>query len=217
MRAGIISAARIIFHEIPIRICLIYFLRDPRKDMMLDPHTDLGIMINRIGIRSTLKGMIRSIPDYDQATLYRIEDGYCSRVAMEFIAIRRIVEILMVGNHSSGCGFPFTLKHLSFFLSCKNAVARLSNLMEKLKGNEAMNLGSQILHTLNRITNNRGIVDLVTRLDNINSLIFSRIRKAFMIPDGGNLSDDRYDSGRDDPIVHDQCRIVFGEMQAYEI
>ncbi len=72
MRSGIISAAQWVFPETPIRICLMYFLRDLGKDILMDMHTGLGVMINRRGIKSPLKAMLRNMPDYDQKTLEEI-------------------------------------------------------------------------------------------------------------------------------------------------
>ncbi len=62
MRAGILEALEHVFPGIPVRICLMHFLRDLGKDLLSDMHTDLGIMINKIGIKSPLKSILRSIP-----------------------------------------------------------------------------------------------------------------------------------------------------------
>ncbi len=50
MRQGIISATEKVFSGVPVRICLMHFLRGLGKDMMLDLHMDLGIMINRTDV-----------------------------------------------------------------------------------------------------------------------------------------------------------------------
>ena len=69
MRAGILSAAMEVFPTVPIRICLMHFLRALGKDIMEDLHTDIGKSMNSVGIKSPLKEMLRSIPDYDHRTL----------------------------------------------------------------------------------------------------------------------------------------------------
>ena len=55
-----------------------HFLRDLGKDLLSDMHTDLGIMINRTGIKSIL----RSIPAYNQVTLYDIEQGFAKSLLL---------------------------------------------------------------------------------------------------------------------------------------
>ena len=108
MRSGIISAAQSVFPETPIRICLMHFLRGLGKDLLLDLHTDLGIMINRTGIKSTLKSILNNMPDYDQKTLDDIANGYSSdRYNVEIMSVRRILEKLIGSTGSSGYGFPF--------------------------------------------------------------------------------------------------------------
>ena len=120
MRAGILEALEHVFPGIPVRICLMHFLRDLGKDLLSDIHTDLGIMINKIGIKSPLKSLLRSIPAYNQATLYEIEQGFCTdRKGMEAMSVRKILESILSVNGSSGYGFPFSLSHLNFYLSCR--------------------------------------------------------------------------------------------------
>ncbi len=80
-----------------------------------DMHTDLGIMINRMGIKSRIKAILRSIPEYDRKSLYELESGFCSdRGRMEMMCMRRVLEPLMVAG-SSGYGFPFSLRHFNFY------------------------------------------------------------------------------------------------------
>ena len=217
MRAGIISAAVEVFPHVPVRICLMHFLRDLGKDLMENVHTDLGIMINGKGIKSPLKSLLRNMPDYRQGTLEEIESGYCSdRKGMEIMAMRKILEDLVSLKGSSGYGFPFTLQHLNFFMACDEAMRKLSDLAPMVTDTEAGEYVSLIMGYLSRITGNMRIRETAGKLRDINSMIFQRIRKAFMIPDSGNLSDDgKYNPIRDDPIVHEQCNIVFGELEVY--
>jgi len=115
MRSGIISAAMSVFPGISIRICLMHFLRDLGKDLLLDLHTDLGAMINRTGVTSSLKSILRNIPDYDQKTLDQIGNGFSSnREGIGIMGIRRILEQLTGSTGSSGYGFPFSMRHYSF-------------------------------------------------------------------------------------------------------
>ena len=82
-----------------MRICLLHFLRDLGKDLMQDLHTDLGIMINRAGIKSEIRAILRELPEYHTASLLELEDGFCSdREKMEIMGIRRILETFQCGE-----------------------------------------------------------------------------------------------------------------------
>ena len=217
MRQGIISAAEKVFPGVPIRICLMHFLRDLGKDLMEYLHSDLGIMINRAGIKSPLKSTLRKMPDYHQETLDEIGYGFCSDPGrMEIMAIRKILEDMLSLNGGSGYGFPFSMKNLNFFTACDAAMKKLSDLLPMVKEDESMKYISLIMGYLSGITGRKIIRETARKLGDINSMIFQMIRKAFMIPDSGNLSDDgKYDPIRDDPVVHDQCNVVFGELEVY--
>ena len=152
MRYGIMSASEKIFPGIPKRVCLIYFLRDPGKDLMKDIHTDFGIVINKIGIKSTLKKMLREMLDYDQGTLDDLDYGFCSnREKMEIMTIRRVLENTLVVR-SSGYGFPFSLRHLNFFMSCEDGMKRLTELSGKFENDESRNLAESIIENISDIT-----------------------------------------------------------------
>lgn len=215
MRSGIISAAQSVFPHTPIRICLMHFLRDLGKDLMKDMHTDLGILINRMGIKSPLRKLLLNMPDYDQCTLYDVELGFCSnREKMEIMAVRRILENIL-SVRSSGYGFPFSLTHLNFFISCEDGMRKLTELSNRYECHESVKTAETVMKIVSRITDNKDIRDRAVKLKDINSFIFQRIRKAFMIPDHGNLSRDRYDPLSDDSTVHENCTVVFGELEIY--
>jgi hypothetical protein len=215
MRSGILSAAGIVFPHVPVRICLMHFLRDLGKDLMKDMHTDLGILINRIGIKSHLRKILMIMPDYDQCTLYDVEYGFClNREKMEIMAVRRIVENIL-SVRSSGYGFPFSLRHLNFFISCEEGMRKLAELSGRFECHESVKTAETVMKQLSRITDNKDIMDKAVKLKDINSFIFQRIRKAFMIPDHGKLSADGYDPLTDDPAVHENCTVVFGELEVY--
>ncbi len=212
MRAGIISAAMEVFPEIPIRICLMHFLRGLGKDIMEDLHTDLGKKINLIGIKSTLNAILRSMPDYDQRSLYEVENGFCSdRERMETMSVRRILENLVRTTGSSGYGFPFSLKHLSFFIACSEAEKKLEYLSNRITGNDSAAFISAIMKETSKVTGNASVKETAGKLSDINSLIFQNIRKAFMIPDKGSLSEEM----PDDSLIHERCNVVIGEMEVY--
>lgn len=211
MRAGILKALSEVFPGIPVRICLFHFLRDLGRDLMHDMHTDLGMAINRIGIKSPLKSILRAIPDYSQSTLYEIEQGYCSgREEMEIMALRSMLDALLNTGGSSGYGFPFSLRHLSFYTACTETEKKLAALSAKFTGRESAALLNSIMGEIRRITGNTGINRIAAMLSDVN-MLFGKLRDAFRIPDKGSLSDDL----TDDDAIHAQCDIVTGGMEAY--
>lgn len=217
MRSGILAASEKVFPGIPVRICLMHFLRDLGKDMMESLHTDLGIMIRHAGIKAPLKSILRSMPDYDQHTLDEIDQGFCSdRERMEIMSIRRILENIVHTGGSSGYGFPFSLRHYNFFTACQEAEKKLSDLAKKMREKQSVEFMSIIADQISRLTYREDAVETSRKLSEINALIFQKIRKAFRIPDHGRLSEEnRYDAPRDDPVVHENCRIIFGEFGVY--
>ena len=210
MRAGILEALEHVFPGIPVRICLMHFLRDLGKDLLSDMHTDLGIMINKIGIKSPLKSLLRSIPAYNQSTLSEIEQGFCTdRKSMEAMSVRKILESIF-STGSSGYGFPFSLSHLNFYLSCKEAEKKLNDLSSRITGEDSIKLLNTAIKEIECITKNNRIVKTVKKLSGIN-MLFQKIRNAFNMPDKGNLSDNM----EDDDSIQEKCNIVIGEMEIY--
>jgi len=211
MRAGILEALEHVFPEIPIRICLMHFLRDLGKDLLYDLHINLGNEINRIGIKSPLKSLLRSIPAYNQSTLYEVEQGFCTdRKGMESMSVRKILESILSVNGSSGYGFPFSLNHLNFYLSCMEAEKKLNDLSGIIKDEDSLKLLSTAIKEITRITKNNKIVKTASKLSDIN-MLFQKIRNAFRMPEKGNLSD----IIKDDDSIQEKCNIVIGEMEIY--
>lgn len=215
MGSAMLSAAMEVFPTVPIRICLMHFLRALGKDIMEDMHSDLGKMINSVGIKSHLDTILGEMPDYSQRTLYEIENGFCTDPEkMELMAVRRILQRLLSLKGSSGYGFPFSLKHLNFFIACKEADNDLSELLPRLKGDESRRFVSLIRNQLAGITGNTAMSDMAHNLSEINSLVFQKIRKVFNIPDKGSLSDEEK-TATDDLIIHENCNNTIGEMEVY--
>ena len=214
MSDGTLSAARAVFPDVPTRICLMHFLRDLGKDILKNMHTDLGTMITRIGIKSPLKAVLRSIPDYSQRTLDEIYYGFCSdRKEMEIMAVRRVIEKVVSMKGSSGYGFPFSLQHLNFFVACEEAEKKLSDLVPMMKERESLALTSIVEHHISRVTGNEAIRETANKLRDINSLIFKSIRSAFLMPDKGRLSEEVSDFP--DYVIRERCEIVFGQLDVY--
>ena len=181
MRQGIISALDEVFPDIPKRVCLFHFVRDLGSDIMKSMHPELGRRINGEGIKSQLKRLLRSIPSYDPFILREIEGGCCSSPdLMEIMSIRRILEPLS-RTASSGYGFPFTLRHLNFYLECKEVEFRLSNIMEHLSSEDAMRYAKDAICLLSRVTDNGSIMETAQKLKAVNP-IFRGMRKAFGNP-----------------------------------
>jgi hypothetical protein len=179
-------------------------------------HTDLGIMINRKGIKSPLKKILRDMPDYRQGTLEEIEYDFCTNIKeIEIMSVRRILEKVVYVGGSSGYGFPFTLKHINFFNACSSAVKELTELMKTFSEKGVIDTAASVVNHIKKVTENSAIVSMAGKLSDINSFIFQTIRKAFIIPKHGNLSDDEYDPLRDDSVVHEKCTVIFGELKVY--
>ena len=211
MRSGIISAAQSVFPETPIRICLMHFLRGLGKELMLGLHTDIGIMINRMGIKSTLKSILRDIPDNDQKTLDEIGDGYVSdRDKVEIMAVRRILEKLIETTGSSGYGFPFSLKHMNFYLACLEAKNGLAGLSGKIVSEKAKEYVKSIMDHVAAITDNDTISATGRNLGSVNAL-FQSMRRAFKVPRMGKLSDEI----PDDDSIHDRCSLIVEHMEVF--
>ena len=210
MRSGILEALKNAFPGMPVRICLMHFLRDLGKDLMETLHTELGIAINRTGIKSPLKAILREMPEYNQKTLYDIENGYCNNINnMEIMGIRHMLEKLLRIN-SSGYGFPFTLKHLNFYNACKEAENRLLELYPNVRSEESIDYINRIMNLLQKITCNGKIKENADKLSNINA-IFNKLRKAFNVPDYGKLSEDL----KDDIAAHKQCNNIIDDLEVY--
>lgn len=213
MRAGIISAALETFPKTPIRICLMHFLRELGKDLMRDMHTNLGVMINRMGIKDPLKRIFRDMPDYDQGTLDEIHNGhYEDRGKMEIMSVRRIMEKLVGFTGSSGYGFPFSLKHLNFYMACKEAMNRLNLLSEKIQSEDAKRYISSIECMVKKITDNPEINATGRKLGSVNAL-FQSLRRMFRVPDKGKLSDEMDTS--DDDLIHGRCDIFIEHLNVF--
>ena len=214
MRSGIISAARETFPGIPIRICLMHFLRDLGKDLLLDLHTDLGIMINRTGIKSSLKSILKNMPDYDQKTLDDIENGFSSdREGMEIMCTRRILEQLTGFTGSSGYGFPFSMRHYNFYIACLSARMQLSEMLGNITSEKAKEHATAIDSLVSMVTENISIKDIGGRLGSVNGL-FQSVRKAFRIPENGNLSGEIPYADTDD-LVHERLNLIIEHLKVY--
>jgi hypothetical protein len=183
MRSGILSAIGKAFPGIPTMICLLYFLHDLSMDMMLGPHTDPSIMINRIGIKSRIKAILRLLPEYDYGTIIELENGFCNNPGSIEI-MRRMLEKLIAVNSSSGYGLPFSLRHLNFYKACIEARKDAKDLIKASSGRESSELLDRIMLILTPLTENTAIKDPASSLDST-----SRIFQAFRMLDKGNLSD----------------------------
>ena len=209
MRAGILKAIVKVFPGIPVRICLLHFLRDLGKDLMQDLHTDLGIMINRAGIKSEIRAILRDLPEYHTASLLELEDGFCSdREKMEIMGIRRILETFSSHTGSSGYGFPFSLKHFNFYNASVQAMSELNELENAARDQHALSVIAGIKSLLAGITDNMEIRHTASGIGGINAL-FQGFRKTFHLPEKGDLSTD---AGKDDP-VHESCGIFIGQLR----
>ena len=155
-----------------------------------------------------MKRPLRSIPSYDPFILREIEGGFCSSPdLMEIMSIRRILEPLS-RTGSSGYGFPFSLRHLNFYLECTEVEIRLSNVLVHLEAREAIEYAKDAICLLSRVTGNESIIETAQKLKAVNS-IFQGMRKAFGIPDHRNLSDDIEVNSQE------MCTAYIGELEIF--
>ena len=208
MRAGILNAIKNVFPDVPIRICLLHFLRDLGKDLMGGMHTDLGAAINRMGVKSRIKRIFRDLPEYDMRCLHDMESGFCSDApAMEMMCIRRILEPLL-GTGSSGYGFPFSLRHFNFYNACVHVKKEIDDLHAVVKDENASNILKELSDLVMKVTENSAIHDLASRIGCVNAT-FQGLRKAFRLPEKGKLSENM-DDGK---IGHENCDLFIGQLR----
>ncbi len=128
-------------------------------------HVDLGRMINTIGIKSPLKEMLRSIPDYDQKTLYEIENRYCNDLeSMEVMAVRRMLEKVLHSAESSGYGFPFSLKRLNLFIACMEGDKNLADLSGKATASKSSAFIPMVRKETGKIASNTSLIEKARNL-----------------------------------------------------
>ena len=155
--------------------------------------------------------MLRDIPDNDQKTLDEIGDGYVSDLdKVEIMAARRILEKLIETTGSSGYGFPFSLKHMNFYLACLEAKNRLAGLSGKIVSEKAKEYVKSIMDHVAAITDNDTISATGRNLGSVNAL-FQSMRRAFKAPRMGKMSDEI----PDDDSIHDRCSLIVKHMERF--
>ena len=89
------------------------------------------------------------------------------------------------------------------------AVYSLNELSDRISG-KAKSYITSILYLVAKVTDNPKIDDLGKKIGSINAL-FESFRKAFVIPDSGNLSDDI----ADDPSIRERCSLVIEHIKTF--
>ncbi|EQD77823.1 hypothetical protein B1A_02700 [mine drainage metagenome] len=154
------------------------------------------------------------MPDYDQKTLDDIENGFSSdREGMEIMCTRRILEQLTGFTGSSGYGFPFSMRHYNFYLACLRTERDLSDLSGRITSKRTGEYISSIMELIQKITGSISIKDIGGKLGSVNG-IFQSMRKAFMIPANGNLSDDM-PYADSDVQAHEKCNLIIEHLKVY--
>ena len=156
-----------------------------------------------------IRAILRDLPEYHMPSLLELENGFCSeREKMEIMGIRRILERFIGVTGSSGYGFPFSLKHFNFYHASVQAMIYLSDMERAVANQDALSIIRRIKSLLARITGDKEIHDIASWIGSINAL-FQGFRKAFHLPEKGNLS---MDTGKDD-LAHESCSIFIGQMK----
>ncbi len=125
------------------------------------------------------------------------------------MSVRKILESIF-STGSSGYGFPFSLSHLNFYLSCKEAEKKLNNLLSRITGEDSIKLLNTAIKEIECITKNNRIVKTVKKLSGIN-MLFQKIRNAFNMPDKGNLSADM----EDDDSIQEKCNLLYCSIEKF--
>ncbi len=217
MRSGIISAIKRVFPGIPVRICLLHFLRDLGKNMMLSAHLDLGKMINMKGMKSGIKRLLRSCREYDPGTIMELDNGYCSNPGtMAGMIIRRILEDIVAVNGSSGYGFPFSMKHLTFYIQCIEARKDLLDLSKVDMEDETRKILDESVRLLSIVACDSRIAEAASSLRTMN-ILFQSFRNVFRIPGSGDLSDpmdlDPGERIKAEMAIHESCNTFIGQLK----
>ncbi|MEM4089967.1 MAG: hypothetical protein QXQ46_04330 [Thermoplasmatales archaeon] len=178
MSQGIISAAQDVFPKAPIRISHMHFLRDLGKDIVMNMHTDLGLLINDAKIKRKLKRILKELPGYDRSTLVEIADGFCTDTEKaELMVIRKTLEGIIFVDKNSGYDFPFYLRYLNFFIGWEEGKAKLTELLTRVEYLEKYI--TTIMKHLSKIAENEEIKEITGKLRDVNSMVFLKIRETY--------------------------------------
>ena len=120
------------------------------------------------------------------------------------------MEKLIETTGSSGYGFPFSLKHMNFYLACLEAKNGLAGLSGKIVSEKAKEYVKSIMDHVAAITDNDTISATGRNLGSVNALL-QYMRRAFKMPRMGNLSDEI----RDDDSIHDRCSLIIEHMEVF--
>ena len=131
------------------------------------------------------------------------------------MAVRKLLEDLLSVNNGSGYCFVFSLKHLSFFTECEEAVNKLSRLLPNMKDEKSLSTINETIACLVKIRGNATIKKAANELKSINSIIFMKVRNVFMVTRTRDLFDGRYTPKMDDPIGHEDCTALFKQLEVY--
>jgi hypothetical protein len=82
--------------------------------------------------------------------------------------------------------FPFTLRHLNFYLEYKETEIKLSNIMEHLFRRKSVRYFEDAISLLSRVADNESIKETAQKLKD-SSAIFQGLRRPSSIPDHGSL------------------------------
>ncbi len=207
LRAGILSALGEVFPGVPVAVCRYHFLRDLGKDLMESDHVRLGKVLTTYGIRTALKRVLRTLPDYQVALLREVESGYCSdpkRLAV--MECRRELESILSTGDKSGLGFPFTLRHLSFVKACGKALQFLveNNAVAQDEGIE------EAVCAIQEVVRDPQVLEVQDRLKEVEDLFESLRVAMYPKPVGTPLSGE---PARTSEATQSQCRTVMGELE----
>ena len=141
------------FPGVPRAVCKFHFLRDIGRDMMSTRNSAIAKMLRRIGAKSKLKAIVRTIGGAldGKRVVEELKSGYSSdSEQFTLFMAKYCMEKLINAKESSGYGFPFASGHAHFVSDCAVAQSVLEKLVN-IRANESV---VKAIAQLKRVTGN---------------------------------------------------------------
>ena len=146
-------------------------------------------------------------------TLKRISLWIGDREGKEIMCIRRKLENLTGFTGCSGFGFPFSMRYYNFYLACLKSERNLSELARRITSRRSGEHQSSIIELVHKIALNSSIIETGGKLGSVNGM-FQWVRKAFHLPEKGNISYEMPYTGSD-ARKHEKCNLIMEQLEVY--
>ena len=105
------------------------------------------------------------------------------------------------------------MRHYNFYLACLKTERDLSELSRMIVTRRSGEYTSSIMKLIHKITHNSSIIETGGKPGSVNG-IFQWVRKAFHLPEKGNLSDD-LPYTESDVQTHEKCNLIMEHLKLY--